>query len=107
MDPAPVSKFLGDAKVVEIEARPYPVDVRYLPDVAMSEAARIVAKEAKGHILCFLPGAREIERTRLELALPNVYPLHGSLDGSAEGALDGSLDGSLEGGGSDEAAGGR
>ncbi|HEX6160653.1 MAG TPA: ATP-dependent helicase C-terminal domain-containing protein, partial [Thermoanaerobaculia bacterium] len=84
MDPAPVSQFLGGAKVVEIDARPYPVEVHYLPDVTMSEAARIVAKEAKGHILCFLPGAREIERTRLELAMPNVYPLHGSLDVDAQ-----------------------
>jgi ATP-dependent helicase HrpB len=91
MDPAPVSRFLGDARVIEIEARPHPVDVRYLPNASMSEAVRGVVKEAKGHILCFLPGAREIERTRRDLeslhgivALPNVYPLHGSLDVDAQ-----------------------
>jgi ATP-dependent helicase HrpB len=83
MDPQPVATFLG-AKVIEIEARRYPIDVRYAPGLSMSQAVREVAKEAKGHILCFLPGAREIERTRNELALPNVFPLHGSLDVDAQ-----------------------
>jgi ATP-dependent helicase HrpB len=83
MDAAPVAKFLG-AKVIEIEARRYPIDVRYRANLSMSEAVREVARDAKGHILCFLPGAREIERTRNELALPNVFPLHGSLDVDAQ-----------------------
>ncbi|MDQ3283231.1 MAG: DEAD/DEAH box helicase, partial [Acidobacteriota bacterium] len=83
MDAEPVARFLG-AKTIEIEARRYPIDVRYRPDAAMSEAIREVARDAKGHILCFLPGAREIERTRNELALPNVFPLHGSLDVDAQ-----------------------
>ena len=83
MDPKPVSDFLG-AKVIEIEARRYPIDVRYAPGLSMTQAVREVAKDAKGHILCFLPGAREIERTKNELALPNVFPLHGSLDVDAQ-----------------------
>jgi ATP-dependent helicase HrpB len=83
MDPAPVSQFLG-AKVIEIEARHYPIDVRYRAGVLMSAAVREAAKDAKGHILCFLPGAREIERTKNELAMPNVFPLHGSLDVDAQ-----------------------
>ncbi|HEX8617456.1 MAG TPA: helicase-related protein, partial [Thermoanaerobaculia bacterium] len=83
MDPKPVADFLG-AQVIEIEARRYPIDVRYRPNVSMSEAVREAMRDAKGHILCFLPGAREIERTRVELAMPNVYPLHGSLDVDAQ-----------------------
>jgi ATP-dependent helicase HrpB len=83
MDPKPVSAFLG-AKVIEIEARRYSIDVRYAPGLSMSQAVRDVAKDAEGHILCFLPGAREIERTRTELAVPNVFPLHGSLDVDAQ-----------------------
>ena len=83
IDPTPVSHFLG-ATVIEIEARRHPIDVRYRADLSMSAAVREVAREAEGHILCFLPGAREIERTRNELALPNVFPLHGSLDVDAQ-----------------------
>jgi ATP-dependent helicase HrpB len=83
MDPKPVADFLG-AKVIEIEARRYPIDVRYAPNLSMTQAVREVARDAKGHILCFLPGAREIERTKNELALPNVFPLHGSLDVDAQ-----------------------
>jgi ATP-dependent helicase HrpB len=83
MDPKPVADFLG-AQVIEIEARRYPIEVRYAPNVSMSQAVRDVAKEARGHILCFLPGAREIERTKNELALSNVFPLHGSLDVDAQ-----------------------
>ena len=83
MDAAPVAEFLG-AKVVDIEARRYPIDVRYRAALSMSDAVREVARDAKGHILCFLPGAREIERVRNELALPNVFPLHGSLDVDAQ-----------------------
>jgi ATP-dependent helicase HrpB len=83
MDPKPVSEFLG-AKVVEIEARRYPIELRYAPGLSMSQAVREVAKDARGHILCFLPGAREIERTKNELGLPNVFPLHGSLDVDAQ-----------------------
>ncbi|HEX2834062.1 MAG TPA: ATP-dependent helicase C-terminal domain-containing protein [Thermoanaerobaculia bacterium] len=84
MDPAPVARFLGDAKVVTIDARTFPIETRYSPNPSMSEAIRSVARDANGHILCFLPGAREIERTRLELGLPNVFPLHGALDVDAQ-----------------------
>ncbi len=83
MDPAPVSQFLG-AKVIEIEARRFPIDVRHRPNISMSDAVRETARDAKGHILCFFPGAREIERTKNELGMPNVFPLHGSLDVDAQ-----------------------
>ena len=83
MDADPVARFIG-ARVIEIEARRFPIDIQYMPNVSVSAAVREVAKTAKGHILCFLPGAREIERTRNELGLPNVFPLHGSLDVDAQ-----------------------
>jgi ATP-dependent helicase HrpB len=82
MDPAPVAQFLGGAKVVQIDARRYPIDVRYAPDLTMTQAVREVARDAKGHILCFLPGVREIEDVRR--AIPNAFPLHGSLDVDAQ-----------------------
>ena len=83
MDAQPVADFLG-ARIVTIDARTYPIDVRYAPRLSMAEAVRERVRDAKGHILCFLPGAREIERTRVELAMPNVLPLHGSLDVDAQ-----------------------
>jgi ATP-dependent helicase HrpB len=84
MDPQPVAAFLGGAPIVHVDARTFPVDVRYSPDASMADAIRTVARDARGHILCFLPGVREIERVRNELALPGVLPLHGSLDVDAQ-----------------------
>ncbi|HVE70080.1 MAG TPA: ATP-dependent RNA helicase [Thermoanaerobaculia bacterium] len=75
MDPEPVARFLG-ATVVEIDARTFPIDVRYA-QTTMAEAIRDVEKQTKGDILCFLPGAREIEDVRR--LFPNALPLHGSL----------------------------
>lgn len=79
IDATGVAKFLN-AKVVAIDARRFPVEIRYAPNVTMTDAIRKIASDAKGHILAFLPGARDIERTKNELALPNVFTLHGSLD---------------------------
>jgi ATP-dependent helicase HrpB len=84
MDPAPVAAFLGGATIVTIDARTYPIETRHLPNASMVEAIRTTSRDARGHILCFLPGAREIERTRLDLALTNVFPLHGALDVDAQ-----------------------
>lgn len=81
MDAAPVTRFLGGARVVEIETRTHPIDVRYM-SASMPEAIRAVARDAKGHILCFLPGAREIEEVRR--VIPNALPLHGSMDVEAQ-----------------------
>lgn len=75
MDAAPVAAFLG-AKVLHIEARTHPIDIRYA-EITMVDAIREVSRDAKGHLLCFLPGAREIEDVRR--AIPNALPLHGSL----------------------------
>jgi ATP-dependent RNA helicase HrpB len=83
MDAGPVARFIG-GRVIEIDARNHPIDVRYRPNVSMADAVREVARTATGHVLCFLPGAREIERTKNELAMPNVFPLHGSLDVDAQ-----------------------
>jgi ATP-dependent helicase HrpB len=83
MDPDPVARFLN-ARVVNIDARNHPIDVRYAPHVTMVQAVRDAVKDATGHILCFLPGAREIETMRVQLGDMNVLPLHGSLDVDAQ-----------------------
>ncbi|MCU1348186.1 MAG: hrpB [Acidobacteria bacterium] len=90
IDARSVSRFLGDAPVLDIDARRHPVEVRYRPGLSMSEAVRESLPSAKGDVLCFLPGAREIERAQRELggvdALRDVIvlPLHGSLDVDAQ-----------------------
>ncbi|HWW60087.1 MAG TPA: helicase-related protein, partial [Thermoanaerobaculia bacterium] len=88
IDTTPIAAFLG-ARVIEIDARPFPVDVRYAPNRTMAQAVADVARGAKGHVLCFLPGAREIERTRSEVeallgATSEVLPLHGTLPVDAQ-----------------------
>jgi ATP-dependent helicase HrpB len=81
-----VSRFLGGARIFDVGARRFPVDVQYKPGVSMSVAIREQLRDAEGDILCFLPGMREIERTRSELADVDalVLPLHGSLDVDAQ-----------------------
>ena len=81
-----VSRFLGGARIFDVGARRFPVDVQYKPSVSMSAAIREQLRDAEGDMLCFLPGMREIERTRAELANVEalVLPLHGSLDVDAQ-----------------------
>lgn len=82
MDAEPVSRFLGGAKIVRIDTRTHPIDVRYHSALSMSDAIREVSRDARGHLLCFLPGAREIEEVRR--AIPGAFALHGSLDVDAQ-----------------------
>lgn len=85
IDAGPVADYLG-APVIEISARTHPIEVRHRPALPMAAAVREVMADARGHILCFLPGSRDIESVRRELALPNVFPLHGGLDVDAQEA---------------------
>jgi ATP-dependent helicase HrpB len=81
IDAAAVSRYLDDARVFDIEASRYPVEIRYRQS-SIADAVR----DAKGDTLVFLPGAREIERARVELAAIDalVLPLHGQLDVDAQ-----------------------
>jgi ATP-dependent helicase HrpB len=81
-----ISRFLGGARVFDVGASRFPVDIRYRPGQTMAAAVRERLGSAEGDILCFLPGMREIERTRGELADADalVLPLHGSLDVDAQ-----------------------
>src|SRR5216684_5022113 len=81
-----VSHFLGGARVFDVGARLFSVDIHYRPGVTMASAVRERLRDAAGDILCFLPGMREIERARGELGSVDalVLPLHGSLDVDAQ-----------------------
>lgn len=93
LDPVPVAVFLG-GEVVLAEGRTYPVEVRYdlRPDdrhvaVRCAAAVRRALAAAPGHVLAFLPGAGEIERTAealSDLEGVEVLPLHGRLPPEAQ-----------------------
>lgn len=99
LDGARVSALLDDCPVIESLGRMFPVAVRHMPrdprapiEEAMAEAVRRALREEAGSILCFLPGAREIERCaqRLRESLrdpaTSVHPLYGALDPAEQDA---------------------
>jgi ATP-dependent helicase HrpA len=71
IDPARFSRHFGDAPVVEVSGRTFPVEVRYRPldeddaDVldAIGDAVEELLDEQPGDILVFLSGEREIRDT--------------------------------------------
>lgn len=88
-----------DAPVIASEGKAFPLAIRWLgsrPELrvedAMSAAILQAWREEEGDILAFLPGVREIERTRerLEaklapkLADVPILPLHGQCDPAAQ-----------------------
>jgi len=84
-----VSSFLDDCPVVRVEGRLYPMEISYLPAISVSDAALDLLRATAGDVLCFLPGAFEIQTTIAELRarLPvevEVLPLHGMLEASEQ-----------------------
>src|SRR4051794_1829733 len=88
IDAAPVARFLGGGtgalacRIFDIDARTYPIDIRYRPAMSVAQAVR----ESSGDVLCFLPGAREIEQARIGIGSIDalVLPLHGQLEVDAQ-----------------------
>lgn len=78
LDAEPLSRFLDGAKIFDIGARMYPVDIEY-----SNKTLREVIPPS-GDVLVFLPGAREIERAANELREYETSPLHGSLEVDAQ-----------------------
>ena len=71
LDPAPIAKYLGDCPIIESEGRLHPVRISYqqrpdrtpVPELAAS-GIESVLPQTEGHVLAFLPGVGEINRTR-------------------------------------------
>jgi ATP-dependent helicase HrpB len=84
LDAAPVARFLGGCPVTEVSGRTFPIDISHHAGQPAAQAAYELGARADGGVLCFLPGAFEIQRTVDELRgrLPDVpvLPLYGSLD---------------------------
>jgi len=79
----PVAAFLGSCPVLEVPGRVFPLDVRYRPAAPLAAVTRELLADTTGSILCFLPGAPEINRALAEVTAAasgaDVLPLHGSL----------------------------
>lgn len=97
IDPERFSRHFGDAPIVEVSGRTYPVEVRYRPLLeedsedtdrdqitAICDAVEELQAEGKGDILVFLSGEREIRDTADVLDKKNyrfteVLPLYARL----------------------------
>ncbi len=92
IDPLRFSRHFGDAPVVEVSGRTYPVEVRYRPfeepeidqTDAIGDAVEELLREKPGDVLVFLSGEREIRDTAEALtgrlrADVEVLPLYARL----------------------------
>ena len=71
LSPEPIAQFLGDAHTMISEGRSFPVDVRYSEQISQEpieqkiiRALPKVLQDTSGHVLVFLPGIGEINRTQ-------------------------------------------
>ncbi|CAM5475839.1 hypothetical protein SVIOM342S_05493 [Streptomyces violaceorubidus] len=97
IDPERFSRHFGDAPVIEVSGRTYPVEVRYRPLLeeegddadrdqitAITDAVEELMGEGKGDILVFLSGEREIRDTadaleKKRYKFTEVLPLYARL----------------------------
>ncbi|MFF5014016.1 ATP-dependent RNA helicase HrpA [Streptomyces sp. NPDC001165] len=97
IDPERFSRHFGDAPIIEVSGRTYPVEVRYRPLLeedsedadrdqitAITDAVEELMAEEKGDILVFLSGEREIRDTadaltKKQYRFTEILPLYARL----------------------------
>ncbi len=89
LDTAPVAAYLGDCPVIAVPGREHPIEIVHRPELTLAGAVREVMGRTRANVLCFLPGAPEINRAIDEVrgVVPvgsEVVPLHGSLDSESQ-----------------------
>ena len=87
LDVERVASFLGGCPVVNVPGTLHPLATEYAPGESVAAAVQQVLPRTTGQVLCFLPGAREIDRAAEELRavdVVDVVPLHGSLASDAQ-----------------------
>ena len=103
IDTEKFSKAFGDAPVIEVSGRMYPVDVRYQPpesskeenndlthvELAAQAVSRLLKESARGDILVFMPTEQDIRETceLIEAARPKksrILPLYARLTASEQ-----------------------
>lgn len=87
--------LLGDAPVLRVQARMFPVEVGHAPpargeriEACVARAVRTALAAGAGDVLAFLPGVPEIRRTAAALSGldADVRPLHGRLPAAEQDA---------------------
>lgn len=90
MASAQVATYLDQCPVIDVPGVAHPIDVRYMAGATVVEGVTAALGSIEGDVLCFLPGAREIEAARTALAPRldgiEVVPLHGGLSAGAQDA---------------------
>ena len=90
LDPQPVSAFLENCPIIDVPGSRHPLTIEYGPGESIAAALDAVLPRATGNVLCFLPGAREINSAIAESGEiarrhdAELVPLHGSLDATAQ-----------------------
>lgn len=90
LDGERVAAFLGDCPILSIPGLLHPNTVEYAADQGVAAAVADVLPRSRGQILCFLPGAPEIQRAESDLRAAgftdglDIVRLHGSIDGDAQ-----------------------
>ena len=90
MDPAPVQAFLDGCPLVEVAGATHPLEVAYAPGETVVGILPAVLASGPGDVLCFLPGAGDIERALQDAHAigerhgVDLVPLHGSLNADAQ-----------------------
>jgi ATP-dependent helicase HrpB len=90
MDPAPVQAYLDGCPLVAVSGTPHPLEIVHAPDQTVLSVLPTVLTSGPGDVLCFLPGAGEIERALQdargigERHGLDLLPLHGSLGADAQ-----------------------
>lgn len=80
----PLAAFLGGCPQVVVPGRLHPLEIDYRPAQSIAASSAELVRETRGSILCFLPGAPEINRALLDVRGAvgpdvDVVALHGSL----------------------------
>jgi ATP-dependent helicase HrpB len=92
LDADPISRYLERCPVIDVPGTLHPLTVDYAPGASLPAVVQQAVASTDGQILCFLPGAADIERARLALtADPTLrhvecVPLHGGLSAEAQDA---------------------
>ncbi|MCR5605860.1 MAG: DEAD/DEAH box helicase [Treponema sp.] len=83
IDTTRLSKYLGNAEVYNVKGRQFPVKIEYKGNISPSQAVKqeLAISKDKGSILVFLPGLKEILKTKEELENVNaeILTLHSSI----------------------------
>jgi ATP-dependent RNA helicase HrpB len=80
----PLAAFLDDCPRIDVPGRLHPLEIDYHPGQPVADAAADLLRQTSGSVLCFLPGAPEINRALGPVRAAagsdaDVLALHGSL----------------------------